>query len=154
MVSRQPGRRLVFEQLRQAQEGDQALFYRVDTGKKGSRDATDIGRRVEDIGRVSHHNVLNPIGEQTNILPRPPDYNNAAFLVEIQRRQAEFDPEINDSDDLAAQVDDASDIGRSVVYRGHVNLFVDFLDLRDRNPAPDIAHFENNPLAHLGRRER
>src|SRR4029434_8004905 len=28
--------------------------------KKCSCDTTDIGRGVEDIGRVSHHNVLNP----------------------------------------------------------------------------------------------
>jgi hypothetical protein len=136
------------------QEGNQALFHGVDTGKKCSRDTTDIGRGGEDIGRVSRHNVLDPIGEQTNTLPRPSDNYNAAFLVEIQWRQAKFDPEINNGDDLAAQVDNASDIGRSVVYRGHVDLFVNFLDLRDSDPAPDIAHFENNPLACLGRREQ
>src|SRR2546423_5453041 len=107
------------------------MFHWVDTGKKCSRDTTDIGRRIEDIGRVSHHNVLDSICEQTNTLPRPPDNDNAAFLVEIQWRQVEFDPEIDNSDDLAAQVDNASDIGRSVVYRGHVELFVNFLDLRD-----------------------
>src|SRR6266446_6488361 len=127
------------------------MFHRIDTGKKCSRDAANIGRRFEDFGSFSYDNVLDSIRQQPNILPRPSDDHDTSFLVEVQWQQPKFDPEINDSHDLAAQVDDAPDIGWSLMDRSHLDLFVNFLDLRDRNSTQDITHFQDNPLLHLCR---
>src|SRR5437879_656474 len=98
------------------------MFHRIYTGKEGARDAADIGRRFEDIVSFSDDDVLDSIRQQANILPPPSDDHDASFLVELQRRQVKFAPEINDSDDLAAQVYDAPDVGWGLMYRGHRHL--------------------------------
>jgi hypothetical protein len=89
------------------------------------------------------------------LITGPNGYGKSTFLESVAVAPADNPPDndLPDGDDLAAQVDDAPHIDWGVVHRSHVDLFVNFLDLCDSNPAPDIAHFENNPLSYLCRRQ-
>ena len=111
----------------------------VERGRELRRRLDLLAGERQHVGHAVDHDADHPLADVED--------DDDGELVVVRAADAELDPQVDDGDDDAAQVDDALDEGRGVGDGGDRIVAADLLDLEDVDPVLLVAEAEGEVLA-------